>query len=39
MLTGGFIIKGWGQIVLLGTTTIKDSTLLSRVRHVYENKV
>ena len=22
-LTGGFIIKGWGQIVLLGTTTIK----------------
>jgi hypothetical protein len=23
-LTGGFIIKVWGQIVLLGTTTIKD---------------
>ena len=24
-LTGGFIIKVWGQIVLLGTTTIKDA--------------
>lgn len=38
-LTGGFIIKVWGQIVLLGTTTIKDAerALLSAASQLVGN--
>jgi len=38
-LTGGSIIKVWGQIVLLGTTTIKDAerALLSAASQLVGN--